>query len=358
MSDGLLDGLQFGPVAILDLFDSMKASRAWYDKVHLKPGEGENIYLSQTLNGNSVAGVVADQDVSPEPGNCITVTLKTQATFYQPAPFYSAQNFLIFRHSELDDFTGLVLVAAMRKVFEKFSWGYGISMTRLARMHVVIPVRDEEGEDVVDWDGMRSLGRSLKGRVADRGLAERMDTNPAEVCLDSLTFGTRYIVDLFNPHKGKRLIQAHRVDGDTPFVGGSAFHNSITGFSRVDPLFPGGWLSLVYNGSVGRTRYQPAAFYASDDVIALEPLCDAAGENALIFCAALIEKVCVNKFSYGIKLNLQRLKRTKIPVPVRVENSGEEVVDWQGMEAVGAWMHAAADVGARHALAGRELVTS
>lgn len=93
----------------------MKASSAFYDKVSLKPGTGRNLYLSQTRSSNSVAEIVADQGLTPEPGNCITMTLKTQATFYQPSPFYTAQNFLIFRHPSLDADSGMILVTALRR---------------------------------------------------------------------------------------------------------------------------------------------------------------------------------------------------------------------------------------------------
>ncbi|QWW19947.1 restriction endonuclease subunit S [Schaalia sp. 19OD2882] len=156
---------------ITDVFDSMTASRAWYDKVHLADGTGRNLYLSQTLGGNSVSAVVADQTSRPEAGNCITVTLKTQSTFYQPAPFYTAQNFLIFRHENLDADSGLFLVTTMRNAMGKFSWGYGVSMARLEKTRIMVPVvTDASGEDVVDWDGMSAYGHALRVR-AERAIA-------------------------------------------------------------------------------------------------------------------------------------------------------------------------------------------
>lgn len=156
---------------ITDVFDTMKASTAWYDRVHLKPGSGRNLYLSQTQAGNSIADIVADQDKEREPGNCITVTLKTQATFYQPAPFYTAQNFLIFRHESLDEYNGLLLVAELRRAMRKFSWGYGVSMARLAKTRIMVPVTtDETAQTVVDWDAMTLYGRALRVRT-ERSMA-------------------------------------------------------------------------------------------------------------------------------------------------------------------------------------------
>jgi conserved domain protein len=154
--------------------------------------------------------------------------------------------------------------------------------------------------------------------------------------LDTLDFRPMLIVDMFRPHKGKRLVAAHRQPGMTPFVGGSESYNSITGFSDVDPLFPGGWITLVYNGSVGQTRLQPAPFFASDDVIALEPIAKNVSEAALLVCCAIIQRECVNKYSYGSKLNLQRLNRQTVMVPTTVGSDGTIETDWDGMDRLGA----------------------
>lgn len=167
--DDTLPHLIFEPVLITDVFESMKASSAWYDKTNLKKGVGRNLYLSQTLSSNGLAEIVADQDVAPEAGQCITVTLKTQAVFYQPSPFYTAQNFLIFRHHSLDVDSGMLLVTALRHAAEKFSWGYGISMGRLKKTRIMVPVTtDDEGKQVVDWLGMSCYGRALRVRAESK----------------------------------------------------------------------------------------------------------------------------------------------------------------------------------------------
>lgn len=164
--DDTLPDLTFEPMLITDVLESMKASSAWCDKVSLKSGAGRNLYLSQTRSSNSVDEIVADQGFAPEPGNCITITLKTQAIFYQPSPFYTAQNFLIFRHTSLDADSGMILVTALRRAAEKFSWGYGVSMARLKKTRIMVPVTtNASGEQVVDWDGMSRYGRALRVRA-------------------------------------------------------------------------------------------------------------------------------------------------------------------------------------------------
>lgn len=161
---------------------------------------------------------------------------------------------------------------------------------------------------------------------------------------DNLAFAPVYVVavegqhnGLFRPWKGKRLTAGDRRPGQTPFVGGSRMNNSITDFANTPALFPGGWLTLIYNGDggTGHARYQPAPFSASDDVIALEPLSGSATEPALLLIASMLTQQCVPKFGFGYKLTLHRLGRQKIMAPVTTDADGEQVVDWKGLGRLG-----------------------
>lgn len=161
---------------------------------------------------------------------------------------------------------------------------------------------------------------------------------------DGLTFAPVYVVEikgrqegLFHAHKGKRLIAAHRKPGAVPFVGASRVNNSITDFADTPVLFPGGWVTLIYNGDggTGHAKYQPVPFSASDDVIALEPLSDKATEKALLLIASMLTQQCVPKFGFGYKLTLHRLSRQKVMVPVRSNVDGEQVIDWEGLTRLG-----------------------
>jgi hypothetical protein len=161
---------------------------------------------------------------------------------------------------------------------------------------------------------------------------------------DNLTFAPVYVVDvdgrqggLFRAHKGRRLIAAHRKPGTIPFVGASRVKNSITDFADTPVLFPGGWVTLIYNGDggTGHAKYQPSSFSASDDVIALEPLSAQATKSALLLIASMLTQQCVPKFGFGYKLTLNRLDRQKIMAPVTTDADGKHVVDWKGLTRLG-----------------------
>ncbi|WP_078486130.1 restriction endonuclease subunit S [Solemya velesiana gill symbiont] len=161
---------------------------------------------------------------------------------------------------------------------------------------------------------------------------------------EKLTFAPMYVINvegeqdgLFHAHKGKRLIAAHRKSGATPFVGASRINNSITDFADTPALFPGGWVTLIYNGDggTGHAKYQPAPFSASDDVIALEPISNDATKPALLMIASMLTQQCVPKFGFGYKLTLHRLGRQKIMIPAKTNARGKQVVDWKGITRLG-----------------------
>lgn len=358
--------LNFEPMLVTDVFESMASSRAWYDKVALTGGDPEFLYLSQTQERNSVEAVVARQPGPTEPGNCITVTLKTQATFYQPAPFYTAQNFLIFRHPELDPAVGMFLVSVMRQAMKKFSWGYGVSMARLRKTKIMVPaVAGPDGRSLPDWDAMRTYGKNLLDVALSQSTRPISEDPDARVDLPHLRFAPYSIVatdvqpGIFRAHKGRRLTSADRRPGVVPFVGAARFNNSIVDFADVDRRFPAGWVTLVYNGDggTGHAKYQPAPFNASDDVIVLEPLSQEATEASLLMLVTMLTRQCVSKFSFGYKLTLHRLSRQKIMVPVTTNADGDEVIDWAGMDAYGRVLRATAERQVREGLLDQEVTS-
>ncbi|GAA0503367.1 restriction endonuclease subunit S [Microbacterium aurantiacum] len=347
------DDLKFAPVLIIDVFESMNSSLAWYDKSKLDTsGEPSYPFVSRTRASNGIDGFCARQDKAPEPGNAVTIGLDTQTIAYQPVDFYTSQNIQVLRHARLEHYSGLMLIALIKEQMGKFGWGgNGATLGRLAKTRIMVPVAsvtESDGEQVVDWDGMTRLGKELFAEVITHTHSARQ-TDAALNHLPHLRFEPMYVVDvpgrqegLFRAHKGKRIITAHRKRGTMPFVAGSRVNNSIVDFADLPALFPGGWLTLIYNGDggTGHAKYQPMPFSASDDVIVLEPLADEATEDALLLMVTLLTHQCVPKFGFGYKLTLHRLGRQKIMVPTMLDASGAQVVDWEGMSRYGAVLRA------------------
>lgn len=164
-----LPELHFEPMLIPDVFESMTASQAWYDKAALLPGgEASYPFVSRTKASNGVDGFSSKQPKAPEPGNAITIGLDTQTVAYQPVPFYTSQNIQVLRHSCLTLDTAMVLVACIREQMGKFSWGgNGATLGRLKATRIMVPTTNSEhGEQVVvDWQGMTTYAQVLRARA-------------------------------------------------------------------------------------------------------------------------------------------------------------------------------------------------
>ena len=134
--------------------------------------------------------------------------------------------------------------------------------------------------------------------------------------------------------------------GRIPFLGASANNNGITGFSSLEKIestsktgqgknhslkekiFAGNCIAVTNNGSsMGRAYYQKNEFTCSHDVNPLYLKDYKLNRYIALFLIALIEKqkIC---FSYGRKWRPERMKKSKIIIPVTVEG----IPEWNFME--------------------------
>lgn len=158
---------------------------------------------------------------------------------------------------------------------------------------------------------------------------------------DDLTFAPVLLGDMFVFRRGR--VGSRSESGNTPYIGAAARNNSMVGLLDDPPEFPGGWLAIVNNGDggAGYCTYQPAPFAASADVTVLKPRFEAS-DVAKVVLASAITFQCFPKYTFGYKPNIQRLTRQKIMVPVTVDDSGDQAVDWEGMTRLGEEMMAQA----------------
>lgn len=160
--DDTLPDLTFAPMLIADVFETARQAPSWMNTNQVIDGCSQYPHVTNTALGNSVASFIAEQSVKPNPGNAITLGIDTQVVAYQPVPFYGSTKVFELRASRLNEANALILVTAIQKGIEKFSWGHKASARRLARTHIMVPVTDTNGKQVVDWDGMSRYGNALR----------------------------------------------------------------------------------------------------------------------------------------------------------------------------------------------------
>ena len=132
--------------------------------------------------------------------------------------------------------------------------------------------------------------------------------------------------ELFIIEKGTRLTKADQISGKTNFIGATAYNNGVMGHIGQKPLFPGNRITVAYNGSVGSCFYQSEPFWASDDINVLSLRHGELNEQVALFICSVLSKAAA-QFSYTSKWNVERMKATKIKLPVTTKN----VPDWNYM---------------------------
>jgi hypothetical protein len=89
----------------------------------------------------------------------------------------------------------------------------------------------------------------------------------------------------------------------------------------------GGSITVANDGSVGSTFYQPRVFSASYKVNVIRLKEGILDKYLAMFLITLIEREKY-RYAYGRKFGLERMKQTKIKLPVTPVGSP----DWQWME--------------------------
>ena len=335
----VLETLDFQPMLITDVFESMTASKAWYDKSKLcLSGVPVFPFVSRTKASNGVDSFCPRQDKAPEAGNAMTIGLDTQTIGYQPVPFYTSQNIQVLRHERLNESNALVLSSLIQEQMGKFSWGgNGATLGRLKKTRIMVPaLTTADGTFEADWDGMKRLGTELLDQVvthAHSACATRLDDDDT---LPELRFEPMFITDVFETYRqAPAWLNANQViDGVAcyPHVSNTARSNSISNFIAHQGQAPNRGNAITLGIDTQVVAYQPEPFYGATKVFELRsPNLEA--NSALVLVAAL--RQAITKFSWGHKASSTRLQATRIMVPVVTNAEGEEVVDWEGMSAYG-----------------------
>ena len=134
------------------------------------------------------------------------------------------------------------------------------------------------------------------------------------------------ISDLFEIKKGKRLTKANMSDGSTPFIGSSDRNNAWTSRIGRNAIHSSNTITVNYDGSVAEAFYQPKSFWALDSVNVLYPKFQLNPYLGLFLTTIIRQEKY--RFNYGRKWHVNRMRNSKIMLPVETNNSP----DWNGIE--------------------------
>ena len=126
------------------------------------------------------------------------------------------------------------------------------------------------------------------------------------------------LIELFEieNNKGIEIINLKKAKGKTPVISTSKKNNGIVAMGENDEelTIKGNCLTIAKNGEPGVVFYQPIDFMITSDILVLRFKEKFNIWRGLFFKIILeLEKF---KYSYGRKINLKRLRETKIRIPI------------------------------------------
>lgn len=303
------------------LFD-ISSTQSGIDKNKLNLNEGKIPYITRSDMDNGINLFITEEQnprFKIDEGNVISIGLDTQTVFYQENSFYTGQNIQVLRNDKLNKEVALFLIPLLEIQMQKFNWGgNGATLGRLNRTKILLPI-DENGSP--NWyfmeEYIKQEQKQLAQQIIDHYEQKMLETSFDFVGLEDVKWKVFKIQDIFEvkPVKGQSISKYQR--GKTPYVTTSSQNNGVNDFVEadknisdknaisIDPI--GGKAFLHEYDFVGRGGAGSAIN------LLYNPYLDK--YNGRFICTA-IENVSKEKASYGVQLNGNRLKNTKILLPV------------------------------------------
>lgn len=286
---------------ISSLFNIQYGDSLELNKLTLKD-DGVN-FVSRTAKNNGVSAKVKEiKGLKPKPPNILTVALggSVLETFLQPEPFYSGYHiYCLTPKIELTTKEKLFYCCCIRA--NQYRYNYGRQANRTLG-NLLIP----DFKEIPKWVHSVDL-ESFYG-------ANKSFSNLRTPEIQTTKWKWFKLNNLFEIKKGKRLTKANMTEGKTPFIGSIDSNNGYREFIGQEPIHEGNTITVNYNGSVAEAFYQPHAFFASDDVNVLYPKFEM-NKYIALFIISLIKQEKY-RFNYGRKWHMDRMKDSKIKLPV------------------------------------------
>lgn len=298
-----------------ELFNVRHGNKLDLNKMQRLPSsEGGVNFVGRSSEKHGVSATISPiVGTEPFPEGTITVALggaKLLSAFVQTRPFYTAQNVAVLTPLEEMTFAEKVFMCLCIRHNRPWYSAFGREANRTIR-DILVP------DEFPTW--INNPENTLEDVAAPL-----MSSSQPQLITDQ--WSSFQLGKIFEIKKGKRLIRRDWKPGSTPFVGTSTRRNGIVGYIDNAPMFPGGSITIPYNGQggVGWACYQAEPFCASDDIQVLLPLSNT-DQAAMMFVTVVLRRERY-RYSFGTKWHLERMRETSIRLP-----SKKGCPDWKMM---------------------------
>lgn len=275
-------------------------------------------FVGRAATNNGVtARVKPIAGLSPAASGTISVALGGQGgagvAFLQPRPYYCGRDVMVLKPKEpMSEQEKLWWVTCITA--NSFRFGFGRQANKTLK-DLQLP----------DRFAMPSWVSEVK--VTRLNDADRPASSEPVPLSDASDWGAFRLGELFDVRKGKRLTKLNMRPGTTPFIGAIDHDNGVAARINQPADHPGNTITINYNGAgVAEAFYQPVAFCASDDVNVLYPKNFALTPLRALFLVTILRQEKY-RFSYGRKWHAERMRESRISLPLRATE-----IDWEWVD--------------------------
>ena len=266
------------------------------------------VLINRSEKNNGIAARIdAPAGKQPFPAGLMTVALSGSvlSTFIQNEPFFTSYHIAALK-PKIKLSIRQMLYYKMCIEANKFRYNYGRQANRTLRL-LEIPAPEE----IPAWVETIELPQQYTDKAKSD---EKVELPPVSEWKEF-----KY-TDLFDLEKGRgpSAADAKHKPGNTPYVGASAENNGITIYSGHFPEHQGNVVTIATDGSVGEAFYQPKDFNATSNIMVLHLKSHEWNPQIGLFISTIIRQE-QNKYNYGRKWGLSRMKESFISLPVTSE---------------------------------------
>lgn len=272
-------------------------------------------FVGRAARRNGVTEMVKPIDgLEPAAAGSVTVALGGQGgagvAFLQPFPFYCGRDVMILKaKAEMTDQEKLWWATCITA--NRFRFGFGRQANK-SLPTLALPSK------IPSWVN------AIKLDQFDGAKAPLSDCAPKS--LKAKVWSDFRYDELFKIKKGQRLTKAEMSVGNTPFISATDTNNGVRQKINVAPTHHGNTITVSYDGSIGEAFYQPAPYFALDDINVLYPKFKLNRYIAMFLCAIIRQEKF--RYNYGRKWHLDRMNETVMRLPVTATNEP----DWKFIE--------------------------
>ena len=292
-------------IQIQDLFEVYKGKS--YFKDFIEDEKGLNYVTTSGVNSGVKTKVRPNPNYRIFPKNTITVALQgsVMSSFVQQEDFYIQTHVAaLIEKQPLTIRQKLYYCLCFLANANRFSFGRKANTT-FSTLEIPAP------EEIPAWVETIELPQQYTDKAKSD---EKVELPPVSEWKEF-----KY-TDLFDLEKGRgpSAADAKHKPGNTPYVGASAENNGITIYSGHFPEHQGNVVTIATDGSVGEAFYQPKDFNATSNIMVLHLKSHEWNPQIGLFISTIIRQE-QNKYNYGRKWGLSRMKESFISLPVTSE---------------------------------------